>query len=999
MKHLITLGILICSVLSYGQNQNNWWFFGQNAGLNFSANSVLPVTGQLDTFEGSASISNVCGDLLFYTDGEIVYDRAGNIMPNGQDLEGDDSSTQSAIIVPLPESSDIFYVFTLGAYQRDPGLHYSIIDMRLNNGLGDVVQGQKNILLLDSCSEKIFATQHANGTDAWIVVYGETDLVSPEILYDRFFAYKLTPDGIDLNETVQSSSVGTRIEDDGRGYLRISPDGTKIAFMTPDLVVSNQPNRVGRGAWILDFNSQTGTVRSPQRLEIPDNLYAYGAEFSSDSSKLYVDLNTDTGGRQPCCRNGVGERFLYQYDLTQQGFEDNPFIVFQTDPNDPNDDIARGALQRGPDNKIYYTRENTRWLSVINDPNLAGTNCNFSEFGLQLLPGTLATEGLPPFYNFKFEPSLRVEIGCSGLPSQFFTDLIGECADSQVLWNFGDPASSNNISNEANPTHTYDNAGTYSVTLSITTPTQNYVVTRIIQIPQAPMANTVEPKFYCDNAADTGAITISLDEIYQEALGSQSSNVFEASIHRTRENAEQDQNALVSSDTVSSGTYFARVDRLDGANCSAIVAFDIEIVPFIKVNSIEDQQLCDGPENDGVEIFNLLEIAEQNLIDIDESLVDITFYDNLLNAQNEVAAFSLPYENRQRREEIFIRYEYTTQPTCPVFQSFFIEVNAFPETPPFGTFFICDDSSGDGVEAFDLNFFFADQVQDANSEPMNISFHANEEEAIDNKLPLTSPFFNEERTERLWMRVENTANSECALVEPIDIEVGVLPIVTDQDVIVKCPEDRVTLTAISGYDQYLWSNGADVSSIEVVDFGTYTVEVTDFKGCSNSATIEVVPFDEIEITEIEVTQFRVNQNSIEVSVRNGGPWTYSLDNFVFQDSPRFENLVPGAYTIYVRGENACDTATATATIVGAKPFFTPNDDGFNDFWQVTEINSIPEARVFVFDRFGKLLKQLDPLGPGWDGNFNGNAMPSTDYWYLVELPDGQHFKGHFTLKR
>ena len=997
MKHLITLGILLCSFFCLSQNQNNWWFFGQNAGLNFTANSVSPVTGQLVTFEGSAAISDVCGDLLFYTDGSEVYDRNGVIMPNGSDLLGDSSSTQSAIIVPQPENPNIYYVFTVGRSRTLIGLNYSVVDMTLNNGNGDVIPSQKNINLLSNCAEKVFATQHANGTDAWIVAYGES-IPNTEI-YDRFHAFKLTPNGLDVNAVVETSSVGTRVSFDARGYLRISKDGGQIIMTTPGIVDINNPSFAGRGAWLLNFNNATGTVSGPQRLQFTNGLYAYGCEFSEDGSKIYLDLNTADGGIQQSNNGGVGERTLLQYDLNQPNFASTPTTIFQTSPTDPTDDLARGALQRGLNDKIYYPRGNTPWLSVIDNPNLAGTACNFIELGQQLLPGTLATEGLPPYYNFEFEPSIRVGIGCSGLPSQFFTDPIGQCANSQVSWDFGDPSSGNNNSNEANPTHTYDNAGTYTVTLSITTPAQNYVVTRVIQIPQAPSANPIQPKFYCDDSTNTGAITINLDEIYQEVLGTQSSNVFEASIHNTRENAEQDQNALGSSDTVNSGTYFARVDRLDGANCFEIQSFEIEIIPFIKVEPIEDQLLCDGPENDGVEVFDLLEIAEQSLIDIDGGVLDITFYDDLLNAQNGVAGISLPYENQQRREEIFVRYEYKTQPTCPVFQSFFIEVNAFPEIPFFETYLICDYSSDDGVEAFDLDFFFADQVQAANSEPMNVSFHANEEEAINNELPLTNPYFNEELTERLWMRVENSANPECALVEPVDIEVGVLPLVTEQDIVVKCPEDRVALTAISGYDQYLWSNGADVASIEVLDYGSYTVEIIDFNGCSNSATIEVVPFDEIEITNLEVTQFRVNRNSIEVSVRNGGPWTYSLDNFVYQESPRFENLVPGTYTIYVRGENACDTATTTATIVGAKPFFTPNDDGFNDYWQVTEIDSIPEARIFVFDRFGKLLKQLDPLGPGWDGNFNGNAMPSTDYWYLVELPDGQNFKGHFTLKR
>ena len=143
----------------------------------------------------------------------------------------------------------------------------------------------------------------------------------------------------------------------------------------------------------------------------------------------------------------------------------------------------------------------------------------------------------------------------------------------------------------------------------------------------------------------------------------------------------------------------------------------------------------------------------------------------------------------------------------------------------------------------------------------------------------------------------------------------------------------------------------------------------------------------------------MNQNSIEVIASGNEPLFYSLDNFIFQEQNRFENLLPGNYDVYVKDIKGCEIAIENAVIIAAPPFFTPNSDGFNDRWQVTEIDSIPDAQIFIFDRFGKLLIQLDPLGAGWDGNFNGNPMPSSDYWFTVSLPDGSGFKGHFTLKR
>ncbi|MEO9501591.1 MAG: T9SS type B sorting domain-containing protein, partial [Nonlabens ulvanivorans] len=130
-----------------------------------------------------------------------------------------------------------------------------------------------------------------------------------------------------------------------------------------------------------------------------------------------------------------------------------------------------------------------------------------------------------------------------------------------------------------------------------------------------------------------------------------------------------------------------------------------------------------------------------------------------------------------------------------------------------------------------------------------------------------------------------------------------------------------------------------------------------------------------------------------------GDYEYSLDDFVYQDSPRFNNLYPGYYTIYVKDKNGCGTVSMDAVIIGGPPYFTPNQDGYHDTWQVIAIETVPDANIYIFDRYGKLIKQIDAQGIGWDGTYNGNPMPSSDYWYLVELSDGRSFKGHFALKR
>ena len=123
--------------------------------------------------------------------------------------------------------------------------------------------------------------------------------------------------------------------------------------------------------------------------------------------------------------------------------------------------------------------------------------------------------------------------------------------------------------------------------------------------------------------------------------------------------------------------------------------------------------------------------------------------------------------------------------------------------------------------------------------------------------------------------------------------------------------------------------------------------------------------------------------------------------FWHQDSNVFEDISPGLYTVYVRDKNDCGITDELVSVIGFPKFFTPNNDGTNDFWQVRGINNQFQANslIFIFDRYGKLLTKLNPLSSGWDGTYNGANMPASDYWFKVELEDGRTFTSHFSLKR
>ena len=200
------------------------------------------------------------------------------------------------------------------------------------------------------------------------------------------------------------------------------------------------------------------------------------------------------------------------------------------------------------------------------------------------------------------------------------------------------------------------------------------------------------------------------------------------------------------------------------------------------------------------------------------------------------------------------------------------------------------------------------------------------------------------------------------------------------------------------------------SSILIGSGGTYVVTATtkDGTNCSKSMTINIKESniatflkDDMKIKDLEAGP----NNSITIDKLNLGigDYEFAIDDQIgpYQDSPLFENVRPGKHMIFVRDKNGCGIVNQDVYVIGYKKFFTPNGDGYTDKWNVIGVtkDNQPQSKVYIFDRFGKLLKELDPLTEGWNGNFNGKPMPQTDYWFKIILEDGRTFRGHFSLIR
>ena len=261
MRILLLIGLLLTCAFGYAQREAANWYFGNNAGLDF--NSGVPevlLNGQIKTVEGCEAFSNANGNLLFYTEGNNVWNRFHEIMPNGTGLDGSFSTTQSALAVPNPLNNGLYYVFTpddvLGYRQDTPnGFNYSVIDMSADSGRGDVVQ--KNIDLLDRAAENVSAVLGHSGDYYWVVTHFE----------DKFYSYRI--DGNGVNTTAVVSTVGPSILDfeNFRGSLKIAPNGSKIAIAH----TITQP-QFSSSLYLFDFNKETGHVSNPVDLS-GYNLY------------------------------------------------------------------------------------------------------------------------------------------------------------------------------------------------------------------------------------------------------------------------------------------------------------------------------------------------------------------------------------------------------------------------------------------------------------------------------------------------------------------------------------------------------------------------------------------------------------------------------------------------------------------------------------------------------------------------------------------------------
>jgi gliding motility-associated-like protein len=447
-KLLVWCFMLFLTFDCFAQQEQTLWYFGEESGIDFSSGSPSLISnGELDTDEGSAVMSDNSGNLLFYTEGSNVWDKNHNIMPNGSGLFGHSSSTQTAVIVPLPSSSK-YYIFTTTFQGSANGLNYSIVDMSLNGGNGDVTT--KNLQITTPVCEKVIAVQHANCDQYWIIVSAFNS--------SSYYAYLLSPSGLDQTPVV--SNVGLYLDINfplaTTGQMSINADLNKVA-----VTYGGTEKNV---LHVYDFDNVTGVLSNTTSVNV--TMLPYGINFSPDGNLIYVtEMNQ-----------------INQYDISSgiasaiQGSR-TTLGTYGT--------LDGGYIQLGPDGKLYVAIKGEMSLAIIQSPNNVGASCNYVQTGFNL-GGKESKWGLPNFVykrNTPLVPPTPITFlwtdTCTSLPTNF---SINGSTIGILSWNFGDVNSPENSSSLINPDHTYTTSGSFNVTLDVQETCDSYQLSETIWI-------------------------------------------------------------------------------------------------------------------------------------------------------------------------------------------------------------------------------------------------------------------------------------------------------------------------------------------------------------------------------------------------------------------------------------------------------------------------------------------------------------------------------------
>lgn len=959
MKNSLIYLVLFVSLQTvHSQREAAIWYFGERAGLDFNSGVPIALTdGALSTQEGCSTISDANGNLLFYSNGVTVWNRNHQIMMNGTGLLGNDNSTQSALIVPRPQSPNIYYIFTVDVEWGYYGMNYSEVDMNLDGGLGGIT-ALKNINLIAKSTEKVTAVANLNGEDIWVLGHPFES--------NQFYSYAVTASGVNSTPVVSNTPLLLDGFNEEVGQLKISPKGDKVGM------VSHRS-----GAYLFDFDNNTGVVSN--MVTVTNNKALYGLEFSPSGQRLYVSEQ----------RPFILLQRIFQYDLEAADIGASEVLLAE-------EEGIGNSLQLGIDSKIYGIASSKTFLCSIENPNALGAACNFIYNSVDL-NGRVGLAGLPPFIQSYFTLGITAKNFCLFTPTEFYLNTSEPI--TSVTWDFGDGG----ISATEPTNHTYAAPGTFRVTVTVTTATETKMETKDITIYDTPIVNTTYNYEVC-TTAPTYEFDLSTRDA--QALGALSAADNIVSYYTNALDLVNNTNVLpyLYTNTKASELIYVRLSNRNNPSCYTSTSFDLIVKEAPQLIMVTDWTVCDS-DNDTFFNFDLTQKNTEVLGGQNATTFTVNYYNSQANADADTNPLDPNHTNTSSRETIFFRIENSVYPECYESGSFALEVITGVSANTPSPFIACAQNN-DGVFAFDLSTKDEEILGAQSLTSFMLSYHATEADAVANQKALPkNDYSNTTLRQTLHVRIQNIGVGTCYALTELELIVQPLPDLGLQDIYTICPDSPKLVIDAGDFETWSWKDvsGVELSSqrtIDIIEVGEYSLTVTQTTNgvsCSKTISFEVISSRVPESLTAEIGDF-ADKVSLRLVATGSGDFEYSLDGENYQNDNYFE-VFPGEYTAFIRDVLLCRTIAKEVMVAGYEKFFTPNGDGFHDQWNFIARELYPDAVIKIFDRYGKFIHQISPGEVGWDGTYNGTPLPASDYWFRYEYNNGKVFDGHFSLKR
>lgn len=749
--------------------------------------------------------------------------------------------------------------------------------------------------------------------------------------------------------------------------------------------------------------------------------------FDSDSDTIpdLLDIDSDNDGIPDTIEaQGKGFKVFSGIDSNKNGL-DNAFEPGLIRINTDNDvfntfPVVYDLLDLDSDNDGIFdlTESGSMVIDVNNDGIIDGPTAAFGTNGLF---DELETN--PDSGKLKYTIS---DTDMDGTLNYIDLDSDNDLCFDVIEAGFSDPDANGLLGN--NPVIVNPKGKVTSGT-GYTTPNNNYVIAAPIAITSQPQASpTCELENTTITVLDNGGNT------YQWQLSTDGTTWNNILNNANYQNATTKTLTLIKVTNAMNGyKYRVKLDKI-GNSCGLIsseTTLTIYTLPVVTAVTIVQ---CDD-DTDSFSNFNLT--VKNDAISSNAASETFTYYTSLAGAENtdstKLITNSLAFRNKVSGSmPVWARVE--NDNGCISVAQITLVVSTTQIPASFTrSFSMCDDlgvanNDTDGIATFDFSGVATDisATLPPSSSSYSIKFYKNEADALSENYEITntSNYRNEgyPNQQKIWVRVESTANNACYGLSPrVTLIVNPKPnIDTNEDlkenklVCSNLPTFFITLDAgiqdgspTADYT-YIWSRDNNILAnqtsytLDVNQEGNYAVEVRTLAGCSRIRTIKVTASDVAKITNVAITDLS-ETNTVTINVSGQGEYEYSIDAPFgpFQDSNFFDNIAAGIHEVYINDKNGCGTVSQKIALIGVPKFFTPNGDGQNDYWNVKGVNANFNANstIYIYDRYGKLLKQITVSSQGWDGTFTGQPLPSDDYWYAIKLDDGREAKGHFSLKR